>query len=106
MRTAVAELVRNPDAGPIKGYPDWTIAHREGTEIGAIAGPQPRHRVAPVICHPDGSVDAVIDQARRPVTHRVGPEEGSIERPQLRQGVTAVVRHPDEIGRASCRERV
>src|SRR5207245_1202682 len=61
----------------------------------AIAGPQPRHRVAPVICHPDGSVDAVIDQARWPVTHGVGPEEGSIERPQLRQGITAVVRHPD-----------
>src|SRR5260370_11517924 len=90
---SVAELVCNPDVGPVKGYSIREGADGKGAQRCAIAGPQLAHIVAELVRHPDAR--PVKSHRNRAGAHGKRAQLRAIAGPQLADRVIAPAGHPD-----------
>src|SRR5260370_125263 len=92
---SVAELVCNPDVGPVKGHSIRDGADGKGAQRRAIAGPQPAHSVAVGVRHPDvGPVEGYSKMTDGGADGK-GAQHCAVAGTQLIHIPAVLVPHPD-----------
>src|SRR4051794_18245886 len=91
----IVELISHPHTGAIESHGIGTIAHGEGAEVGAIAGPQFGNRVVVLVSRPDvGTIECDATRTRAGIK---AAEQHAVSRAQLANLVNreAVIRCPN-----------